>query len=74
MKTEAEIKKIFADEIERLRKEARPKTGGLILPPEPGCIHDWQRHFLRLCYESNGRNGVWVSRCSKCHVLGVPPE
>jgi hypothetical protein len=55
--------------VEALEKEAmetlakEPRRGGLIMPPIPGCDHDWQPACLG--------GHISVSRCSKCFVLGL---
>ncbi len=62
----------LAEYIEAVR-ESPPRRGGLILPPDPGCIHDWQP-FELLTSWANFQASVFVSKCSKCHVLGMPPK
>ncbi len=54
-------------------QDDKPRTGGLKLPAEFGCIHDWQRHQLPFAAEY-GPGYVIVKKCSKCHVLGDPPS
>lgn len=56
-------------EYEQAMREHTERRGGLRPQVPPGCAHDWQSFQL---YVSTG--SVWISKCSKCHVLGMPPK
>lgn len=49
--------------------------GGLRLPPAsaPACSHDWQPFELHTSWTAHSAS-VFVSKCTKCHVLGMPPK
>jgi hypothetical protein len=57
-----------AEEWNREDEEERLRRGGLISPPPPGCNHDWQP-----CEYFENAGLFFVKKCSKCHVLGIPP-
>jgi hypothetical protein len=58
--------------IPQLIEDAKKRRRGLILPPEAGCVHDWQP--IGLPSDGNDPGLTWVKRCSKCYVLGCPPK
>ncbi len=64
--------------VERLNKEYEENTqraGGLTTHPKPGCVHNWQSCRLNICNYGDDEMGyLEVNKCSKCHVLGDPPQ
>lgn len=67
------VQKVFD---EAATEEQRERRGGLRLPAEAGCWHDWQKTNFALGWPTNWgfERGPKVELCSKCGVLRIDQE